>query len=80
MSRLNKSCLNHRLQLFTISDTVTHCNTNSGWLHEHDIEMFHNNIGTALTDSMNLQIICNKHKPFKCKAIPGWSSELDVAR
>ena len=42
--------------------------------------MFHNNIVTALIDSMNLHIICNKHKPFKRKAIPGWSSELDVAR
>ena len=42
--------------------------------------MFDKNIVKALTDLMNLHIICNKPKPFKRKAIPGWSSELDVAR
>ena len=46
MIKYYKSCLNYRLQLFTIADTVTHCNTNSGCLHEHDITMFHKNIVT----------------------------------
>ena len=47
---------------------------------EHEITMFHNNIVTALIDSMNLHIRCKKHKPFKRNDIPEWSSELDVAR
>ena len=42
-----ESCLNHRLQLLTISDTVIHCNTNSECSNEHDITMFQNNIVTV---------------------------------
>ena len=74
-----KSCLNHRLQLFTIADTVTHCNTKCGCPHEHNITMLHNNIVTELIDSMNLHIEYKNHKQYKRKAVPGWNSELDGA-
>ena len=79
LTKYYKSCLNHIFQLFTISCTVMDCNTNYECLHEHNITLFHNNIATPLTNSLNFDIKCKNPIQLKRKAISGGSSELDVA-
>ena len=72
--------LDERLQLFSLSDNILHCNHSSVCTHDLDITRFHDNIIHALSEAMNLHISQKYINRKQHNVIPGWDNEMNCAR
>ena len=72
--------LDKRLKSFTLPKGIISCKETSTCSHRPDIATFHDNVVTALNESMLAHISSVKNYHKTTPTIPGWDAEMDYAR
>ena len=72
--------LDKRLKSFTLPKGIISCKETSTCSHRPEIATFHDNIVTALNESMLTHISSVKNNHKTQPTIPGWDAEMDYAR
>ena len=72
--------LDKRLKSFTLPKGIISCKETSTCSHRPEIATFHDNIVTALNESMLAHISCAKNNHKTPPTILGWDAEMDYAR
>ena len=72
--------LDKRLKSFTLPKGIISCKETSTCSHRPDIATFHDNVVTALNESLLAHISSVKNNHKTPPTIPGWDAEMDYAR